>query len=186
MTALPLADGGGIDQAVSAGLFVAATALGFVAERRLRRRAFASLPVPAAWVCGGLAAASVFLALWLPLVLRPTPRALRPTSTARLQILQPADGEVFHGTSQDPAPVAVSLRLVGGRIVTTTSTNLRPDQGHIHLFLNGALVSMTYGLHQHFSLVPGAYRLQAEFVATDHGPFSPRVVATIRFTVVSP
>ena len=186
MTALPLADGGGPDQAVAAVLFAAAAALGFVAERRLRRRAFARLPAAAAWVSVGLAAAALVLALRLPLVLRPAQRAVRPASTARLQIRQPTEGEVFHGTSQAPAPVEISLRLVGGRIVTTTSTNLRPDLGHIHLSLNGALVSMTYGLQQQLSLVPGTYLLQAEFVATDHGPFSPRVLAVVRFTVAPP
>lgn len=33
---------------------------------------------------------------------------------------------------------------------------------------------------------PGAYRLEAEFVAVDHGPFDPPVTASVTFRVVPP
>jgi hypothetical protein len=52
------------------------------------------------------------------------------------------------------------------------------------VFLDGAIVSMTYGMQQEVpvgDLVPGRHRLVAEFVAADHAPFDPRVTASVTF-----
>ena len=71
----------------------------------------------------------------------------------------------------------VVMTLTGGTIVDATSTTLTPDTGHVHLSLDGKLVSMTYGLVQEIplaGLAPGRHTLEAEFVAADHGPFDPR------------
>jgi hypothetical protein len=78
------------------------------------------------------------------------------------------------------------LRLRGGRVISTTSTDLRPEEGHIHLSLDGRLVSMTYGTLQTVDLsgaAPGVHELDAEFVAADHAPFDPRVTASVEFEV---
>jgi len=81
------------------------------------------------------------------------------------------------------ASVHVVLELAGARVVRTATTDIRPDEGHIHLYVNNALVSMNYGLEQDVSVVPGTYVVKAEFVAADHAPFSPRVwSAEIFFT----
>jgi len=78
----------------------------------------------------------------------------------------------------------VRFRLIGGKIVSFTSTRLVPNEGHIHLFLDGALVSMSHSLAKDLQVTPGVHRLQAEFVALDHGPFNPRVQAFVEFQVV--
>jgi hypothetical protein len=96
--------------------------------------------------------------------------AVRPSSPAVVTITEPASGASLSGAS-----VHVVLTLTGARIVSAATTNLRPDEGHIHLYVNNALVSMNYGLEQDFPVVPGTYVLKAEFVAADHGPFNPRV-----------
>ncbi len=91
----------------------------------------------------------------------------------------------------EPAPAAdltettmrVRVGLTGGEIVYQTSTALSPTQGHIHLTLDGKLVSMLSGLTQDLTVTPGLHVLQAEFVASDHLPFEPRVLATVTFTV---
>jgi hypothetical protein len=44
-------------------------------------------------------------------------------------------------------------------------------------------MSMAYGLTQTLEIVPGRHVLQIEFVATDHGPFSPPLLVEVPFTV---
>jgi hypothetical protein len=94
----------------------------------------------------------------------------RPSSAATVEVVEPAQGQTVTGTSAH-----VVLKLTGATIVPQTTTNLRPDEGHIHLYVNGALVSMNYGLEQDVPVQPGTYAVKAEFVAADHAPFSPRV-----------
>ena len=128
----------------------------------------------------GIVAAGCFVvATAIPFFIRPGPSFVRPSSTARLEILSPRPGEVFQGS---PARVPVALRLTGGRIVPVTSSHLIPNAGHIHLSLDGTLVSMS-GLEAQIVASPGRHVLQAEFVAVDHAPFHPRVIATVTFRV---
>ena len=94
----------------------------------------------------------------------------RPSSPAVLTIVQPMSDESVTGTS-----VHVVLSLTGAQIVSATTTNIRPDQGHVHLYVDNVLVSMNYGLEQDLPVHPGTYVLKAEFVAADHAPFNPRV-----------
>jgi hypothetical protein len=76
----------------------------------------------------------------------------------------------------------VRLRLTGAQVVPQTSLNLTPDKGHIHLSIDGKVVSMLYGTEQDVPITPGPHLLQAEFVAMDHFPFNPRVIAVATFT----
>jgi len=82
--------------------------------------------------------------------------------------------------------VHVVLKLAGATIVSQTTTDIRPDQGHLHLYVNNLLVSMNYGLEQDIVVQPGTIDLKAEFVAADHAPFNPRVWSPdVIFTVKS-
>ena len=94
----------------------------------------------------------------------------RPSSPAVVTIVKPTSGESVTGTS-----VHVALTLTGAQIVSATTTNIRPDQGHVHLYVDNVLVSMNYGLEQDLPVHAGTYVLKAEFVAADHAPFNPRV-----------
>jgi hypothetical protein len=178
MTAL-LADGGPLDQ-TSTILAIAAVLAGLVAVQRLRGRAFGSVPRPAAYATAGLAVVLLVLAFVVPSIINPSPASARPRSTATLGILAPRPGQVFRG---NPAVVTVRLSLRDARIVPFTSTRLTPGTGHIHLYVDGALVSMTYGLSQRLRVTPGRHTLLAEFVAVDHAPFYSPVTARVRFTV---
>ena len=103
----------------------------------------------------------------------------RPSSPAVVRILQPKSGAVV-----TIAKLHVVLSLDNARIVSQTSTNIRPDQGHLHLYVDNVLVSMNYGLVQDLPVHKGTYVLKAEFVASDHAPFNPRVFSpTVVFTV---
>jgi hypothetical protein len=177
-----LADGAGsgLDQGVTTVLSIGALVFGWVAFVRLRRGGYARLPRPVGWLAAAAATSCVALAFVLPPILRPAPTTVRPASTARIQILTPSPGQVFHG---NPAPVALDVRVVGGRIVPTTSVHLVANEGHVHVFLDGAIVLMSYGTTGRIWVGPGEHLLQAEFVALDHGPFSPRVLTSVRFRV---
>ena len=105
--------------------------------------------------------------------------ASRPRSTAKLTILSPHNGQTIHGRAQE-----LRLGLTGARIVPQTTTRIRPDQGHVHLLVDGRLVAMNYGLNERLpTLTPGQHVVQVEFVASDHLPFDPRVLAQAAFQV---
>ncbi len=103
----------------------------------------------------------------------------RPSSPAIVAIVQPQSGAQVTGDT-----VHVVLSLTGATIVTQTTTNITPTEGHVHLYVDNVLVSMNYGLEQDLPIHPGTYVLKAEFVAADHAPFSPRVYSPeVFFTV---
>jgi hypothetical protein len=103
----------------------------------------------------------------------------RPTSSAELSIASPRNGERVTGDA-----VRLEIDLQGAEVVEQTSTDLRPDEGHLHVMLDGTLVSMTSGTSQRLTdLTPGEHLLQVEFVANDHAPFDPRVLAAVTFEV---
>jgi len=103
----------------------------------------------------------------------------RPSSPAVVGIVEPKNGAIVTGST-----LHIVLSLQNAVIVKVTSTNIRPDQGHVHLYENGVLVSMNYGLVQDLPVHKGTYVLKAEFVASDHAPFNPRVYSSaVVFTV---
>ena len=108
-----------------------------------------------------------------------SPVAARPSSTARLSIVSPTDGQVIHGSD-----VNLKVSLHGARLVAATTTDLQPDEGHLHVILDDQLITMTAGLEQTIPDVgPGQHLLKVEFVANDHSPFDPRVIAAVAFRV---
>jgi hypothetical protein len=103
----------------------------------------------------------------------------RPSSPAVVTIIAPTSGSTVSGTS-----VHVVISLQNATITSATTTSIRPDQGHIHLYVDNVLVSMNYSLEQDLPVHTGTYVLRAEFVAADHAPFDPRVVSPdVFFTV---
>jgi hypothetical protein len=136
---------------------------------------------PAAWTAGPAATASLSAASPSAAAAASgsTTNVTRPSSTAQLTIVSPTANQVVTGSS-----LHVVVGLTGATIVTATSTDIRPDQGHIHLYIDNNLVSMNYGTTQDVPAVPGTHVLRAEFVASDHFPFNPRVVTPdVIFTV---
>jgi hypothetical protein len=112
----------------------------------------------------------------------PSPSATigsRPSSPAVVRIVQPKNGATVTGST-----LHILLSLQDAVIVKQTSTDIRPDRGHVHLYVDNVLVSMNYGLVQDLPVHKGTYVLKAEFVASDHAPFNPRVYSpTVVFTV---
>ncbi len=105
--------------------------------------------------------------------------AARPSSTANLSIVEPKVDQVVHGSSVD-----LRVKLKDAKLVPATTTDIVPDEGHLHVLLDDQLISMTEGLDQTIpDVTPGPHRIQVEFVASDHAPFDPRVVAVVAFEV---
>ena len=102
----------------------------------------------------------------------------RPATDARIQILAPTP-------NQETGPdVTVQVKLFGAKEVPQVSGPIKPDEGHIHVSLDGNVVAMAYGDTQVLKgITPGQHSVQVDFVATDHIPFLNRVTAGVLFTV---
>jgi len=108
-----------------------------------------------------------------------TPSGPRPASTAKLAIISPTNGEVVHGTT-----VVLKVSLKDAKIVQPTTSDIVPNEGHLHVILDDQLISMTGDTQQVLTnLTPGQHLLKVEFVASDHFPFDPRVIAAVAFEV---
>lgn len=103
----------------------------------------------------------------------------RPSSTGHVTIVSPIDGQVIRDDV-----VSVKVDLTGASIVPAASTTLVPDEGHLHLSLDGEIATMNFGLTDELHDVrPGIHVIQVEFVASDHLPFDPRVIDQVTFEV---
>ena len=178
-----LAHAGASDESLGVLLLVAGLWTGWIAVSRIRGKGFPRIPIAAAWAGVALSVVLVVGSTVVPARIFPAATTSasgpRPASTASIAIERPPPGATEVGPELD-----VVLRLSGGTIVDATSTRLTSDTGHVHLVIDGTVVAMTSGLVQTVSLrsvSPGEHTLQAEFVAADHGPFDPRVTATVEF-----
>jgi hypothetical protein len=183
-----LAHAGAVDESLAVAMIFAALWVGWIGWSKLRGTGFPRMP---RWGGGALLVAAAALLVAAAIVPRaifgPTPDAPtvddvvatgeRPASTASLDFVEPVDGARVDGDQLE-----VVLDLEGGRVVEEATTEVVPDEGHIHLTLDGRIVSMTYGTVQVVdvrALAPGEHTLEAEFVAADHAPFSPRVLTDV-------
>lgn len=182
-----LAHQGASDESIALILVVAAIWMIWVGQDRLRNKGFPRLPRAVAWimVSGGAA-----LVIGGPVIARtmfgPVEPAdgPRPRSTARLAIISPQRGTVISGETFE-----LNIRLDGAIIIEEANTDVRPDTGHLHVTIDDRLLSMTGDLQQELDssgLTDGQHTLTVEFVAADHGPFSPRVAVGVDFTVEGP
>jgi hypothetical protein len=174
-----LAHAGTPDELVGELFLIVAVVLGWIGVSRLRGRSFVHLSKAGAWGLALLALAALASAMVVPSIMRPTPSANRPPSDARLEIVQPTPDEIVRGDSLE-----VDIRVVGGEITSLSSTNLSSSSGHLHVSIDGQLLSMTSASDTQIDISGldlGQHTLQAEFVAVDHAPFDPRVVATVSF-----
>ena len=180
-----IAHAGAADESLAAAMFIVAAWLGWIGWQRLKGAGFARLPRAAGYAVLVAAVAMAVAAIVVPRALFPrtdptvaaTATGPRIASTASIAFETPTEGEVVGGEQLE-----VVLDLRGGEVVSSTSTDLAPDRGHIHLTVDGQLVSMTYGPVQVVDLRPygpGRHTIEAEFVAADHLAFDPPVDAQV-------
>lgn len=177
-----LAHAGTPDELVTELLVVAGGFMAWAASKGLRDGEASRLSRPAAMLLLGGAVVVVASALVIPakFMRPPKPSAIRPVSVASLAIDEPTAGEHVSGSA-----LGVTVELRDGTIVPTSTTKLTPDTGHLHLYIDGRLLSMgSDGLRESLPIADlgaGTHQLRVEFVAADHGPFEPRVQATVAF-----
>jgi hypothetical protein len=179
-----LAHAAGTDETLSLILLFGAIWVAWIGWSRLRGTGFDRMPRWGGWALIGVALAFAVAATTVPRALiGPTPTSAtlgpRPASTATLRFLAPQDGSVASGDE-----LTVRLDLADATITSVTSMTVAPDTGHVHLSLDGTLVSMVGGVLQVVNLrgvPPGTHTLTATFVAADHLPFDPPVSAEVTF-----
>ena len=178
-----IAHAAGADESLAIVMLFGAIWVGWIGWSRVRDRGFDRIPRAGAYGLLGIAGILVVTSAFVPRRLlgprAPSANAARPASTATIAFERPTEHQRVSGTELD-----VVLDLQGGTIVQATTSSIAPDTGHIHLLLDGNLVSMTFGTEQvvDLSAVPaGMHTLTAEFVAADHVPFSPPVTANVGF-----
>jgi hypothetical protein len=179
-----LAHGGGAPESVSTALVGAGVVLAWIGLSRIRDRGFPRLPRSGGIAMLAVAPLVLLGSVVVPSLLWPMPTGPQPSSSATITFAEPAPEQVVTGQALD-----VRVRVRNGTLVDATSADLKPDTGHIHVFLDGILLSMTSGEEHEIDvtdLAPGVHRLQAEFVAADHAPFDPRVVAAVTFVKEAP
>jgi hypothetical protein len=167
--------GPGMPGVVAVGLFLAAWPLGLWSWSLLSPPSAGLRRVEGVGV-GAIAVGCLVAATALPFVIRPGPSVFRPSTTARIEIVSPRPSEVVRSGA-----LSLTVRVVGGRIVPLASATLEPNAGHLHVWLDGRPVSMLAGTSTPVTVTPGTHTFQVEFVAVDHGPFDPRVRATVTF-----
>jgi hypothetical protein len=184
-----LAHASGADESLSLVMLFAGIWTGWIGWSRLRGSGFPRLPRWGAWATIGGAVTLVVCATFLPrMLVGPTAvnaaMGPRPASAATIRFVEPREGLT---TSKDE--LNVRLDLEGATITPVTSTIVTPDTGHVHLSLDGSLISMMGGALQVVDLrnvAPGSHTLTAEFVAADHLPFDPPVSAQVTFDKAAP
>jgi hypothetical protein len=102
----------------------------------------------------------------------------RPTTTAQLEIVQPTPNQV---TDANPTIV---FKLTGAKFAAQTTTNVKPDEGYIHLSLDDRQLEVVDSLEVPlFNVPPGPHVVEGVFVASDHAPFANQPSASVSFTV---
>ena len=90
-----------------------------------------------------------------------------------LKIVAPSDGAVVPAGQ----PVDVEVDLTGGKLTTSTSQSA-PNVGHLHVSVDGSIVSMPGAPVAPVELKPGPHTIVVEFVTASHQPFAPPITAT--------
>ena len=105
---------------------------------------------------------------------------VRISSTGSIKIVEPKTGARIEGDS-----FTIKVDVEGATILEKAQKEIRPDTGHVHILVDGAVVNLLAGLESTVEdLEPGTHLIEAEFTAADHGGFNPRVLDRITVRVV--
>ena len=96
-------------------------------------------------------------------------------SDVKVAFETPKDGD----TVPAGKPTEIQIDLTGGELATSaTDTN----GGHLHVFVDGSVISMPYGDSSEVTLEPGEHELKVEYVDLEHASYDPPIQETITVT----
>lgn len=91
-------------------------------------------------------------------------------SDVAISIKSPVDNEVV------PANEKVNVQVeLENAALTDETQGTDPRLGHIHIYVDGSVVSMPTELNADIELEPGEHDLMVEYVAADHSRFEPPI-----------
>lgn len=94
---------------------------------------------------------------------------------ATVSIVSPQEGETVPANE----PVTVEIALAGGTLTQDMESD-DPNEGHLHLFVNGDLVAMPVSDQMQVELEPGENLIEVEFTQANHASFDPTVMTSVR------
>lgn len=102
------------------------------------------------------------------------------STDAEVVIVDPSDG----GTIAAGETLTLEIRIDGGSLTTENTTD-EPDAGHLHIYVDGKLVSMPSVATPKIDgedLPAGEHEIIVEFTQADHRPWDPPVQTAITVT----
>lgn len=95
-------------------------------------------------------------------------------SDATVGFASPQDGD----TVPAGQPIPVEIDLEGGELATSGSD----AGGHLHIFVDGSVISMPSTTTAEIDLEPGEHELRVEYVDVQHASYDPPIQETITVT----
>jgi hypothetical protein len=92
-------------------------------------------------------------------------------------IVAPEDGATVSAGDE----VTIRADVEGGSMTSSTSSS-NPREGHLHIYVDGEIISMPTTLESSVTLEPGAHTLTVEFTSADHTSFNPKVTDAVEVT----
>lgn len=83
------------------------------------------------------------------------------------------------GATVEAGTVPIEIRLAGAELASESSSD---DAGHLHVYVDGAVVDMPSALEVEVDLEPGEHDLEVEFVDADHAALDPPVTDAVTVT----
>jgi hypothetical protein len=93
---------------------------------------------------------------------------------AEVAFASPLDGATVPANE----PLEIEIDLEGGELATSTSSS----GGHLHIFVDGSVISMPSTTTAEVTLEPGEHELKVEYVDIQHASYDPPAQETISVT----
>lgn len=99
------------------------------------------------------------------------------TIEATISIVDPVEGATV--PANEPVPVEIDLQ---GGTLTAESRSDDATEGHLHVYVDGELISMPVSDAPEVELEPGSHEITVEFTQADHRSYEPRILDTVEVT----